>query len=61
MADLAGVMSNASICGLGHTAATALASALQAGLLDKAFERIDLARASDGDGLNETNRMEESR
>ncbi len=61
LADLAGVMSNASICGLGHTAATALASALQAGLLDEAFERIDLARASDRDGLNETNRMEESR
>ena len=46
LADLAGVMGNASICGLGHTAATALASALQAGLLDSAFERADAVQAA---------------
>ncbi|MDQ3735691.1 MAG: NAD(P)H-dependent oxidoreductase subunit E [Actinomycetota bacterium] len=41
LADLAGVMGSASICGLGHTAATALISALNAGLLDRTFERVD--------------------
>ncbi len=61
LADLSGVMGNASICGLGHTAATALVSALQKGLLDKTFERIDVALTSDEDGLNETKPMEESR
>jgi len=61
LADLAAVMGNASICGLGHTAATALGSALQAGLLDKAFERADLALAGDKDGFEETRRMEQSR
>jgi NADH-quinone oxidoreductase subunit F len=39
--DLAGVMSGASICGLGHTASTALLSALRQGLLDPAFTRAD--------------------
>ncbi|MEJ7771699.1 MAG: NAD(P)H-dependent oxidoreductase subunit E [Geodermatophilaceae bacterium] len=48
LADLAGVMGNASICGLGHTAATALTSALQSGLLDSAFERADAVRADMG-------------
>ena len=32
--DLAAVMSDASICGLGHTAASAVRSALKLGLLD---------------------------
>lgn len=44
--DLAGVMSNASICGLGHTAATALTSALDRGLLDSAFARADAGAAA---------------
>ncbi|MDE0448531.1 MAG: SLBB domain-containing protein, partial [Spirochaetaceae bacterium] len=35
LADLAQVMSDASICGLGHTAASALQSALRLGLLDR--------------------------
>ena len=34
--DLAGVMGDASICGLGHTAASAVSSALRLGLLDGA-------------------------
>ncbi len=45
LTDLAGVMGSASICGLGHTAATALTSALKAGLLDPTFERIDTVAA----------------
>jgi len=44
LADLASVMANASICGLGHTAATALTSALKAGLLDSTFDRVDEER-----------------
>ena len=35
LADLAQVMGDASICGLGHTAASALQSALRLGLLDR--------------------------
>ncbi len=35
LADLAQVMNDASICGLGHTAASALQSALRLGLLDR--------------------------
>jgi len=45
LADLAGVMGSASICGLGHTAATALTSALKAGLMDRTFERMDAVAA----------------
>ena len=45
LADLAAVMGSASICGLGHTAATALTSALKAGLLDSTFERVDAVPA----------------
>jgi NADH:ubiquinone oxidoreductase subunit F (NADH-binding) len=61
LADVAGVMGDASICGLGHTAATALSSALKAGLLDGAFQRADVTPADAGSGLDETKRMEESR
>ncbi|MDQ4038511.1 MAG: SLBB domain-containing protein, partial [Actinomycetota bacterium] len=61
LADLAAVMGNASICGLGHTAATALTSALKAGLLDSTFERADTVPVSSGGGFDETKRMEESR
>ena len=39
LADLAQVMGDASICGLGHTAASALQSALRLGLLDRNGER----------------------
>jgi len=45
LGDLAAVMGSASICGLGHTAATALTSALKSGLLDSTFERVDAVRA----------------
>ncbi len=61
LADVAGVMGDASICGLGHTAATALSSALKAGLLDGAFQRADVTPADSGSGLDERKRMEESR
>ena len=36
LSDVAGVMGDASICGLGHTAASAVTSALRLGLLDRA-------------------------
>ncbi|MGI8626055.1 MAG: complex I 51 kDa subunit family protein, partial [Geodermatophilaceae bacterium] len=54
LSDLAGVMGSASICGLGHTAATALTSALAAGLLDGAFSRADAERAAGAAGPTDT-------
>ncbi|MBA3409997.1 MAG: NAD(P)H-dependent oxidoreductase subunit E [Geodermatophilaceae bacterium] len=61
LADLAGVMSNASICGLGHTAATALSSALKAGLLDNAFQRADAVRTGAAGAKSATTSAEEER
>jgi len=60
LADLAAVMGNASICGLGHTAATALTSALKAGLLDSAFAGADAVGVGAGEPTRITG-VEENR